>query len=494
MRSIARGCKVLLTATLLTFPCMALPLAAQADLPGESGKTTSITDLADFRETFLTLAILLDGVSSSGTLGLERGVEQLTDEELRILYDVYPDRQAFAARVESMVKAFLTPTPAKPFVEKGYSGVNRGAFTPGYPVGSSYDTLTATLPGFGLLSDSSDPDSDLNNERCDANGEAEALIVAKALEAAGIAAQALCDSIIVALGNGTNTAACVAAGIAHAATFAAEVVVDQCAYQDASVDGAELEAAYENSLALLEAVTCRVDPVLQGRRGNGCNEQDDNCDGFVDRDEDHFAPEIQVDTAVFEPWYRSVAEAIAAASEATQTTDDCDCKEAFTQDDVVFKSGSCGSTILTARARDFSGNLGLLDIEVRVDGDPPAVSCATVITEIDDNNGAMVDVGFSFSVPDNCDSDPAVRVAVMSNEPSGSADPDALLRHDSFGDVTGILLRAERDANGSGRIYQIRVEATDESGLTGVGSCDVVVPPPGKKPVIDTGERFAVIF
>ena len=45
-------------------------------------------------------------------------------------------------------------------------------FAPAYPSGPSYDVWVATLPGFGLLSDS-DGDGSLANERGSSNGESE---------------------------------------------------------------------------------------------------------------------------------------------------------------------------------------------------------------------------------------------------------------------------------------------------------------------------------
>jgi hypothetical protein len=119
-------------------------------------------------------------------------------------------------------------------------------FAPDYPKGSVYDVWVATLPGLGLLSDGNG-DGSLMDDRCSYDGEAGIAIAAGPLNAAAIVGDVACNSIVVILGEGTNLPACIVAGVLHEAVLANDIVNNQCSYQDGSVNGAEIEAAYENS-------------------------------------------------------------------------------------------------------------------------------------------------------------------------------------------------------------------------------------------------------
>ena len=101
---------------------------------------------------------------------------------------------------------------------------------------------------------------------------------------------------------------------------------------------------------------------------------------------------------------------------------------------------------------------------------------------------SMIDVGFAMSATDDCDasSDLEVDVQVTSDEPTALArrtlgadpHPDAELLRNTAGNVTGIRLRAERTDYGpaDGRVYRIRVTATDSCGLSSQTDCWVDVP------------------
>lgn len=454
----------------------------------EASTASSNGELDDFREAFLGIARTLDRAMPPGHEALAPRVAVMTEEELAYLYHAVPQPRAFPAIAKAMERVFQPSTaPLNPGV-KGYSGVNDGPFDPvGYPSGSSYETLVATLDGFGLLSDASG-DGELADERCDPNGEATSQIVAHTLTAAAIAAQTLCDTVTVALGAASNNVQCVAAGIANAAAFAADVVIDQCDFQDGAVDSAEIEALYENTVQLLAAVTCKQ-PRNSGR-GMGCNGLDTDCDGTVDEDhEDLHDPDLHVDRAVTFPWFDSVSEAEAAVGTATRVSDDCD---PTPQLSVAKSGGTCESTEITVVARDDAGNPAIDVVEVRVDTDIPNVECSTAKDRLFSAPGKMVDVGFSYSASDACDSEPPVRVTVTSNETSGANGPDALIRRDVNGDITGVLLRAERDVSGGGRVYEIKVEATDPSGKVGFALCRVDVPQSPNSQVQDDGARFDV--
>jgi hypothetical protein len=111
-------------------------------------------------------------------------------------------------------------------------------FAPAYPSGSNYDAFTATLPGLGLLLDGT-------TNRCDTDAEAGAEIAASvftAIEAAEFACAALPPG---------GEDACYAVILVNSVVQVAnEIAKSQCAFQDGLIDGAEIEAAYENSVII----------------------------------------------------------------------------------------------------------------------------------------------------------------------------------------------------------------------------------------------------
>lgn len=112
-------------------------------------------------------------------------------------------------------------------------------FTPAYPSGTSYDAVVASLPGLGLL-----PDGTTN--RCDTNGEAELVLVISTFNIVG-AAEFLCE----ADSEPVSRALCFGALYSTAlANESAGIAQAQCDFQDGIIDGAEIEAAYENTVIL----------------------------------------------------------------------------------------------------------------------------------------------------------------------------------------------------------------------------------------------------
>jgi hypothetical protein len=112
---------------------------------------------------------------------------------------------------------------------------------PSYPTGPSYEAFTATLPGLGLLIDYSGNGA-VNDEWCDSDGEARLAIVGATFRTV-VAAGTACGALPTPVKEGCYVGlAVVAAALQSEAT-----VIVQCAYQDSLVDGATLNAAYENT-------------------------------------------------------------------------------------------------------------------------------------------------------------------------------------------------------------------------------------------------------
>jgi uncharacterized repeat protein (TIGR01451 family) len=92
-------------------------------------------------------------------------------------------------------------------------------------------------------------------------------------------------------------------------------------------------------------------------------------------------------------------------------------------------------------------------------------------------NHRMVNVTVSYDVTDNCPLPPgSCTLSVTSNEPvlghgSGHTSPDWIVLDDHH-----VLLRAEREGNGSGRIYTITITCTDSGGNSSSEQVEVTVP------------------
>lgn len=136
-----------------------------------------------------------------------------------------------------------------------------------------------------------------------------------------------------------------------------------------------------------------------------------------------------------------------------------------------------GSTVVQCSASDTRGNAASGSFVVTVQDSQQTDTEAPVIVSISASpdsikppNGKMVDVTITVSATDNLDPQPLVRVFdVEANEAIGSEDTK----------VTGLLtlqLRADRNPQGSGRVYTVWVEAIDAAGNRSIGSVTVTVP------------------
>lgn len=205
----------------------------------------SAMSVQEFRMVLLDWAEIVDS-ARPGQSGSQIGsmIARLNDEELEILMDSVPDPGALADTLAS-----LDAAPAA--VETQTSGVTTSGlpaatFPPPYPSGPSYQVFTATLSGMGALSDSNG-DGLLNDERCSADFEALHSILLATAKAADGTLNLVCDGNLEPI----SRAICFGgAAIAFAFLVAEETILSQCSLQDALVDSAEIEAAYENSLAI----------------------------------------------------------------------------------------------------------------------------------------------------------------------------------------------------------------------------------------------------
>jgi len=144
----------------------------------------------------------------------------------------------------------------------------------------------------------------------------------------------------------------------------------------------------------------------------------------------------------------------------------------------IASSGSVfalGTSIVVCSASDSAGNSSETTFEVEViDTTAPEVSASVLRDTLWSPNHKLVDVGLSYSASDTA-SDVTVIVTVTSGEDdNGSGDGNTT--GDAQLDGNTLLLRAERDGGGSGRIYTITVTATDAYGNTSSDLVEVSVP------------------
>ncbi|HEY0371314.1 MAG TPA: Ig-like domain-containing protein [Thermoanaerobaculia bacterium] len=128
-------------------------------------------------------------------------------------------------------------------------------------------------------------------------------------------------------------------------------------------------------------------------------------------------------------------------------------------------AGFTGVDSFTYTIDDGSGGTDTATVTVTVnDTEPPSITASVAKSLLWPPNGKLVNVGLTFNATDN---NPGVTTSfeVFSDEP-GVAD-DA---------VGSLLLRAERDGTGDGRVYRIVITATDASDNTSMSCVTVVVP------------------
>jgi len=118
------------------------------------------------------------------------------------------------------------------------------------------------------------------------------------------------------------------------------------------------------------------------------------------------------------------------------------------------------------------------DSDFTVSNPPPTITGAAADPSVLwPPNHRMVNVTVSYDVTDNCPLPPgSCTLSVTSNEPvlghgSGHTSPDWIVVDDHH-----VLLRAEREGNGSGRIYTITITCIDSDGNSSSEQVEVTVP------------------
>jgi CSLREA domain-containing protein len=125
-------------------------------------------------------------------------------------------------------------------------------------------------------------------------------------------------------------------------------------------------------------------------------------------------------------------------------------------------------------AVDGDSNVATVTINVS-DTQAPVVTCSVTKALLWPPNSDLVNVGLSVTATDNDGEEPSVEIEVFSDEDDaeqpGGMSPDA---KDAAAQT--LRLRAERRGNADGRVYVIRIKATDTANNVSYSYCTVVVP------------------
>ena len=129
-------------------------------------------------------------------------------------------------------------------------------------------------------------------------------------------------------------------------------------------------------------------------------------------------------------------------------------------------AGFVGSDSFTYTIDDGHSGTDTATVNVTVtDTEPPAITASVALSPLWPPNNKLVDVGLTFNAVDN-GGGVTTQVVVYSDEPAGKDD-----------DAVGMLqLRAQREGSGDGRVYLIRITATDAFSNTSHSCLTVVVP------------------
>ena len=161
----------------------------------------------------------------------------------------------------------------------------------------------------------------------------------------------------------------------------------------------------------------------------------------------------------------SCAADIAAANNTSITVTD-NCPVTITHEGDVITNQTCVNKFTltrTYKATDASGNSAICQQVITVNDDvsPQITGFSASQIALWPPNHTMRDITLNYTVSDNCVSDPIVTVTISSNEPvNGTGDGDTAPDWEIIDDHH-VKLRAERSANGDGRIYTITVTVDD---------------------------------
>lgn len=156
----------------------------------------------------------------------------------------------------------------------------------------------------------------------------------------------------------------------------------------------------------------------------------------------------------------------------------CDDIELTLNDEGPFGVGE-HDVVVTAEASVEDGEPATFECEAKltvVDTEPPTVETKTVELWPPNHKYKTISADDCADITDACDEDVEVTfLTASSDEPvndkgDGNTDPDIVFGCD------GVMLRAERQGGGNGRVYRLTWVASDDAGHETDGECIVTVP------------------
>jgi len=143
-----------------------------------------------------------------------------------------------------------------------------------------------------------------------------------------------------------------------------------------------------------------------------------------------------------------------------------------------------GTTTITWKATDSSNNFATCSQTIIVnDVEAPVITASVANSCLWSPNHNLLDTGLSLAVTDNCSPLSAIRVGVrvtsderpeIETQGDGNFSPDAVVTGSSINQV--VRVRAERMGGGDGRVYLLRITATDQYNNTALKILQVGVP------------------
>jgi hypothetical protein len=214
-----------------------------SSIPANAQSSTNIPAW-ELRQLMLGYSEALQ-VCGGADSGVQSRLAELDREQLEVFSAGVSDSSGFRQALLNVISSCndLSANVSSQALEVSAQALtppNDASFPPAYPSGGGYDAFTATLP---LVNGPTN--------RSDESWLGALWISHDTLVVVAIGLQGLCDvapsgDILLA-----NVVACIPQVIAWEAAQGTQIAINQAGYHDGLIDGAEIEAAYENSKRLI---------------------------------------------------------------------------------------------------------------------------------------------------------------------------------------------------------------------------------------------------
>lgn len=226
---------------------------AQTDQTEPTDQGIPATALEQVRADFVRYAAVSDNCPRLGSPGnpeITRRLSQVTQTELEAMYVAVPDLGAFSDAVDTIADycrgADLIPGIARESTDgptANVQAVTGAGYPPDYPNPNTQSDWRANI---AFLTDEKGKLLGGPTNRTDANEVLKTQFGHEALLYAAVIAQTACDASLVAA-----PAVCPVAGTAWTLYSVNLMILERANFHDVVINGAEIEAAYENTVIAL---------------------------------------------------------------------------------------------------------------------------------------------------------------------------------------------------------------------------------------------------